>query len=421
MNVRLTRLEVPDYDLGLRGKLMPAEKIHSDGLTFCAIVNGLSVVDEVTDTAASNATNGYPDVRVLVDESTLVELPWKASGMTAVIGDLVGEDLQPIPASSRGHVKRLASRYADLGLEPVLGFEYEMWIHEAGPDGAPFGSTENAYSLTRLAEVEDLAVEFINRMDSVNAPVEAFHSELGPGFFEFALAPQPALRAADGAVRARQFFRELCAERGLRASFMAKPFGDKSGAGGHVHSSLTKDGHNVFAEAPGELSAIGRHYLAGLLETMGDFTALFNPFVNSYKRLDKEMYVAESASWGTAGRETALRVLLGTLPGARVEHRRPGADANPYMVAAGLLAGGIVGLEQNLELPPEGAGTDERMPDNLTDACDRLESSSVAKDVFGEEFIAGYVATRRNDAAQYERWLRTFITDWELHRYGGHL
>ncbi|MFJ9317799.1 hypothetical protein ACIRN4_26650 [Pimelobacter simplex] len=421
MNVPLTRLEVPDYDLGLRGKLMRSDKIRSDGLAFCTIVHGLSVVDEVTDTVSSNAANGYPDVRVQIDESTLVELPWKSSGLTAVIGDLVGEDHRPVPASARGQVGRLVEQYARRGLEPVLGFEYEMWIYEGGPGGEPLGTTENAYSLGRVAQVEELAGEFIDRMEIVGAPVEAFHSELGPGFFEFALMPQPALRAADGAARARQYFRELCAERGLRASFMAKPFGAKSGAGGHVHSSLAADGGNVFADEPGTLSTAGKHYLAGLAATLGDFTALFNPFVNSYKRLDKEMFVAESASWGTDDRAVALRVLLGSVPGARVEHRRPGADANPYLVAAALLAGGLVGLEQQLPLPAPGAGAGEPLPGNLAEACDRLESSAAAKAILGEDFVLGYVATRRNDAAQYERWLHTNITDWELRRYGDHL
>ncbi len=421
MSVPLTQLEIPDYDLGLRGKMLRTEKVGGEGLAFCTIVHGLSLVDEVTDTPTSSAANGYPDARVVVDEDTRVDLPWRAGTTSAVIGDVVGEDGEPLAASARGQVRRLAERYAERGLAPVLGFEYELWLHEAGPAGAPVGRTENAYSLTRMRETEELATTFVERMEAVGAPVEAFHSELGPGFFEFAMKPQPALRAADGAARARQYLRDLCAERGLRASFMAKPYGDRSGAGGHIHSSLARDGANVFADAPGELSLLGRRYLAGLLETLGDLTALFNPFVNSYKRLDKEMFVAEAASWGLDDRSVALRVLLGTTPGARVEHRRPGADASPYLVAAALLAGGLVGIEQELELPPAGHGAAEALPADLGGACDRLEASLHAKAVLGEDFVAGFAATRRNEAARYEQWLRTTITDWELRRYGEHL
>src|SRR5262249_11280001 len=144
-------------------------------------------------------------------------------------------------------------------LQPVLGFEYEVWIlqNTAGGDGdtrRPFGSTENAYSLGRCAELDALTTEFINRMHGVGIEIEMFHAELGPGFFEFTLAPAPAARAADNAVGARQYLRELCTERGLHASFMAKPYADKSGAGGHVHSSLNRNGTNVFADQHCKLS-----------------------------------------------------------------------------------------------------------------------------------------------------------------------
>ncbi|MCR1785560.1 glutamine synthetase family protein [Nocardioides carbamazepini] len=421
MSVALTQLEVPDYDLGLRGKLVRTEKLDGDGLAFCTIVHGLSLTDEVTDTPTSNAANGYPDARVRVDPDTVVELPWRTGRVTAAIGDLVDADDVPIPASARGLVGRLAGRYAELGLEPVLGFEYELWIEDA-ETRAPLGRTENAYSLTRLRETEEVAAAFIDRMEQIGAPVEAFHAELGPGFFEFALKPQPALRAADGAARARQYFRDLCAERGLRATFMAKPYGDRSGAGGHVHSSLVRAGRNVFADRPGELSPLAETYLAGLLATMGDLSALVLPFVNSYKRLDKEMFVAESATWGPDDRSTALRVLLDSVPGARVEHRRPGADASPYLVAAALLGGGLVGIDEGLTLPPSGPRADaEPLPADLRAAADRLEASHHAKAVLGEDFVTGYVATRRDEAARYERWLQTTITDWELRRYGEHL
>jgi glutamine synthetase len=434
MTVPLTLLEVPDYDIGLRGKLVRSEKlIGKSGVAFCTILHGLSVVDEVTDTLVSNKDNGYPDEKVVIDESTRVELPWKSGSITAVIGDLADGEGVPVPASPRGQVARLQERYASHGLVPILGFEYELWIFEAAsgvplgtkrPTGweHPLGLAENAYSLSRVAQAHNLAVELIDRLEQVDIPVEAFHSELGPGFFEFALMPQPALRAADGAARANQYLRELAAERGLRASFMAKPFADRSGAGGHVHSSLVRDGANAFASEPGRLSDVGSAYLAGLLETLGDLTALFNPFVNSFKRLDKEMYVAEAATWDIDDRGAACRVLLDSMHGARVEHRRPGADANPYLVTAGLLAGGLVGIEESLELQKAGRGNDlTPLPRDLGTATSKFEESRYAKAAFGETFVAAYAATRRAELAAYELWLRNTITDWELRRYGDHL
>ena len=424
--VRLTQLEVPDYDIGLRGKLYRADKLEPGGeVRFCTILHGLSLVDEVTDTRASNQGNGYPDAPVVLDESTRIDLPWR-DGAQAVIGDLVDEDGQPVPASARGHVARLQERFADHGVQPVFGFEYEVWLFEDEPGARkqrlrPLGRTENAYSLARSTETYRLGADFVDRMEAVGIPVEAFHSELGPGFFEFALKPKPALQAADGAARAREYFREVCSEHGLRASFMAKPYADRSGAGGHVHSSVVRDAANVFASAPGELSSTGSGFLAGLLETMADLTVMFNPFVNSYKRLDKEMFVAERATWGVDDRSAACRVLLDSMPGARVEHRRPGADASPYLVAAAILGGGLAGIEEERPLPQPAEAEAASLPASLGPAVELFEGSSRAQKLFGDEFVQGYAATRRNELTRYERWLRTTITDWETDRYLEHL
>lgn len=420
--VVLDQLEVPDYDLGLRGKLLHPKKLASGGgLRFCTIVHGLSVCDEVTDTRASNAATGYPDAAVLLDESTRVTMPWR-DGAQAVIGDLVDADGCWLPVSARGHVARLQEEYADLGLTPVLGFEFELWLHDVadGRVDRPLGRTENAYSLSRGDAVHRLASEFATRMDQIGIVVEAFHSELGPGFFEFALEPQPALIAADRAARARQHLRDLAAQRGLHATFMAKPHAGKSGAGGHVHCSLADGGGNVFSPAAGELSVSGAAFVAGLVETMGDLSLMLNPNVNSFKRLDKEMFTPESATWGIDDRGTACRVVVDTVAGARVEHRRPGADANPYLVAAAVLAGGLVGLREELALPA--AGPDgPSLPSTLASAIGRFEASPRPTTLFGEEFVQAFSATRRTELAAFERWLQTTITAWETDRYREHL
>jgi glutamine synthetase len=419
--VAMTQLEVPDYDLGLRGKVVRADKTgESANLAFCTILYGLSVVDEVTDTPLSNVGNGYPDAKLVPDQSTRIALPWRA-GTDAVIADMTGADGRPLDMSPRNALRSLVEQFGELDLNPVLGFEYEFWLYREVPGGdrVPFGATENAYSLTRSAEVHSLATDFINRMDSVGIEVEMFHGELGPGFFEFTLAPTDAIRAADNAVRTRQYLRDLCAERGLHASFMAKPYADKSGAGGHLHSSLTRDGANVFANPQRQLSTEARRYLAGLLAGMPDTTALLNPYVNSYKRIDPEMFTPGTAGWGYDDRAAACRVILNDVPSARVEHRRPGADASPYLVATAILAAGLHGLREGLELPAPGEGTLD-LPADLPTAVARLEDSPWLPDVLGKPFCASFAATRRAEANRYEEWLRTNITSWELNRHLEH-
>ena len=429
--VPTVRLEVPDYDLGLRGKVVRADKLTASSRpAMCTIVFGLSVADDVTDTPLGSALNGYPDAFMVVDEGTRVTLPWRR-GSQAVIADLVHADGAAVQESPRTVLSALEQRFGPLGYEPVLGFEYEVYISRADAgSGAfdPLTRTVSAYSLLRAAECDDLSAEFIDRMNEIGIVVEAFHSELGPGFFEFALAPQTAVRSADNAARARQHLRELCAERGLRATFMAKLHAEHSGSGGHVHQSLRSADGNVFSDGAGALSAPGRHYLAGLLATMGDMSALFNPFLNSYKRLDAAFFVATRSSWGFDNRNAACRVILeGPPSAARLEHRRPGADANPYVVAAGMLAGGLHGLLAGADpgepLRPGGdvATAGEALPETLAEAVDRLEASTVAKELLGVPFVDAFVATRRGELAAFDSWWRRTITDWELRRYPEHL
>jgi glutamine synthetase len=439
--VPLAQLEVPDYDLGIRGKLVRAEKLRKSGrAAFCTIVYGLDPVDGVADTPFSSAANGYPDAFAVPDESTRVELPWRP-GTEAVLADLVDEHGAPLPESPRATLSRVTGGFESLGLSAVLGFEYECHVMHADDEILrrrdfsslrPLGRVDNAYSLGRVAESTALLEEFVDRMDSVGVPIEACHSELGPGFFEYAIAPLPARAAADAAVRSRQYFRDLCAERGLLATFMAKLRIDTSGAGGHVHQSVERDGKNQFSDGQGGLSDLGRHYLGGLLATMADSTALLNPFMNSYKRLSAGFFVAERASWGWDNRNGACRVIHNARPAAtRIEHRRPGADANPYLAAAAMLAGGLHGLSESIEPGPAlEAGPDvgtrtgtagQALPANLTDAVKAFQASEVMRKLLGERFVDCYAATRNAEVAAFAAWWASTITDWELSRYLEHL
>ena len=202
----LIQLEVADYALGLRGKVLRAQKLAAGKrAAFCTIVYGLDAADDVADTPLSSAANGRPD------EATRVDLPWRRNTQ-AVLASLVSEAGTPVAEDPRNLVSALSDRFAEQGLAPVFGFEYEVHIYAApaGPVSelsnlTPFSRLQNAYSLARSAAADELAAEFIARMDAVGITVEAFHSELGNGFFEFALAPQPAATAADSAARARQY------------------------------------------------------------------------------------------------------------------------------------------------------------------------------------------------------------------------
>lgn len=432
-NVPLVRLEVPDYELGLRGKVLRADKLSKLGRSaFCTILYGLDAIDDVTDIPLSSAANGFPDAFAMPDEATRVELPWRP-GTTAVVADLVHEDGSPVMESPRHVLNDLVTRFAKHGLEPVMGFEYEVYVVHADDDALrlrqydrlrPVGRVVNGYSSGRVSAISELVDEFFARCEGVEAPLDAFHSEIGPGFFEFALSPAPAVEAADRAARARQHFSELCAENGLLATYIAKLRMDASGSGGHVHQSLRRDGRNVFGDGAGGLSDVGRSYVAGLVETMGDFTALFNPNLNSFKRLQSSWFVAERATWGMDNRNAACRVIGNAGDAAvRVEHRRPGADANPYVVASAVLAGGLHGIEtvaqlgEELVVGADLATTGPALPPDLREATARFLASPVARSSLGDRFVDAFGATRVAEAEAFERWFRSRITDWELARY----
>jgi glutamine synthetase len=431
--VRYCQLEVPDLDGGLRAKLVSLGKaLSAGGAALCSIVFGLTAADDVYESGASSYDNGFPDLFAHPDLATVRALPWRPSVASAVC-DLRTADGGHVPLAPRGVLRAVAGRCAELGYEPRFAVEYEAFVLHADPELiaagrhhelVPLGRTANAYSSLRLADVRDLGQEFMDRMAEIDAPVESFHTELGYGMVEFALAHAPALAAADRAARAKAYFKELCAERGLVATFMAKWKPGESGSGAHVHQSLWRDGQNAFADGGGGLSEVARHYAAGQLATMAAFTAIFNPNVNSYRRISVAAWTPENATWGMDNRTAALRAI--TAPGAgaaRLEHRRAGADANPYLVIAALLAGGVYGVQARCEPPGPAPGNASRregappLPDSLPAAIAALRGSRLARELLGSEFVTHFALSRQVEWDLWAQWLSAHVSEWELRRY----
>jgi glutamine synthetase len=234
-----------------------------------------------------------------------------------------------------------------------------------------------------------------------------------------------ALAAADNAVRLKTTVKEVAAAAGYTASFMAKINPDWAGSSGHMHQSLwdPATGASVFANAenPGELSDLGYNYLAGVVETAPELTALYLPTVNSYKRTEGGAWAGSSASWGLDNRTVAIRSIPAKGNAARIENRVPGADANPYLVIAANIAAGLHGVTNHLVAPARVEGNayalkeDEvkMLPGTLDKAIDEFSQSEIARTYFGEAFVTHYVQTRRWELHK----LQTTVTDWEIARY----
>ncbi len=429
---RLVQLEVPDLDGGLRAKLVSAAKARSpDGAAMCTIMFGLTQADDVYESPVSSADNGYPDLVMRPDLATLRRLPW-AGATAAVLCDLFEADGTPCPLAPRTVLRTVVDRCAELGYEARFAAEWELCVVHRGDetsaaaaadDQVPLGRTMNAYSSLRLRELRPLAQAFFERMEAVGVGVESVHTELGPGMVEFALAHAPAVEAADHAARAKAYLKELCGERGLVATFMPKWRTGAPTSGCHFHQSLWRDGANVFAAPDGALSPLARHYLAGQLTTLKDFSVLFNPSVNAFRRLQPGTFTPATASWGVDNRTAAIRAITGSPKGVRLEHRRPGADVNPYLAIAAMLAGGLHGLAGKLE-PPAPATADAyaddrfgRLPATLADAIAALRDSTLAPGLLGREFVRHYLLSREVELRLWRDWETGQVTEWEHRRY----
>ena len=278
------------------------------------------------------------------------------------------------------------------------------------------------YSPFRIDGQHDFGRDLFNYLPAIDVPLEALHTEAGPGNFEAAIRYGDALQAADRAVIFKQAVREIGRRHGLLNTFMAKFSMDYAGCGGHMHQSLWKDGKNVFHDAskPHGISDTMRHFIAGQLHCLPQLFPLYAPFINSYKRLVDGNLAPVKPTWAIDNRNSSLRVIPGSASATRLETRTPGADANPYLAIAAALASGLYGIEHKLELdqaPVEGANVGAenvaRLPRTLAEATEALGRSSLARDLLGDEFVTHFVQTRQWEVRRFNQ----SVTDWELRRY----
>lgn len=439
--VRFAHMQFPLMSGTLRSKLAPLAKAASPKASgFNAALytlthgDGEPIGDVVFEAAIAGVHNGYPDILSVADPATLVRIPWR-SETAAVILNTFMLDGTSCPIDVRARLADLELRASALGYGTKFAYEYEVFLFHGDDDAVkegrygdlvPYGGEPGVYDHLRHPGFEALGREFMDRMGSIGAEVVSFHTEYGRGMAEFAMAPASVVAAADNAARARLYLAELCEERGLVVTFMARctAQGVESSSGAHVHQSLTSDGESAFAaSADGGLSDTGRHYVGGLLRTLSDTHVVFRPTVNSYRRMSREEWSPEDASWGVESRMSAVRAV--TVPSAsavRIEHRVSGADADPYLVALAMLGGGLRGIEQRIEPGEPGTGSAEdprfaALPRTLQASVEAFESSEVAREIFGRELVEHYTASRRAELAAFETWLGQNVTEFEFRRY----
>jgi glutamine synthetase len=335
-------------------------------------------------------------------------------------------------------LKRVIQKGKEMGFEVKLGFEYEFFVFDENPHSASEKGYQNlkpitpgsfGYSIIRLSSLSSLFNEFTDYMKSLGITLESIHCETGPGAWEAAIKYDYSLRAADDAEIFKTFSKVFFEKRDLMATFMAKFSMEEMGLGGHVHHSLYDVKthkplfHDPNSKSEGKMSEQMKHFVAGQLKYMKELLAMCAPNINSYTRLTRGAWAPTSASWSIDNRTAAVRVIPGSEKSQRIEYRIPGADSNPYLVAAVIIASGLQGITEKLELQEQDKGNiyeaqknfpEERLLSScLKDSNKIFSNSKMAKEWFGEKFVEHYTKSREWEIREYER----NINDWQLKRY----
>jgi len=429
------KVAVSDIDGILRGKVLHRDKFLSvadSSFGFCDVVFGWDLHDQCYDnTQVTGWHHGFPDSLVKLDLDTGRNVPWDG-GIPFFLGDFIDADGGPFPACPRQALKRVLARAAKLGVQPMAGFEFEWfnfletprtWADKQGVNPTTLTPGMFGYSLLRMNANREFFNALHDEMAAFRVPIEGLHTETGPGVYEAALVYCEALESADRAILFKTGAKEIGRRYSIMPSFMAKWSSKFPGCSGHIHQSLTDGTDNLFHDANGRhrgMSPMFESYLAGQVACLMEFAPLFWPTVNSYKRLVDGFWAPVKPTWGIDNRTASFRVIPSGAKGTRLETRCPGADINPYLALAALLAAGLHGVEKGLKLtaPPitgtnQGAENVPRAPRSLIETTRMLRESAIARDWLGDTFVEHFAATREWEWRQWQ----DAVTDWELKRY----
>ena len=418
----------------LQGKRVHArffqDTVMEHGMEGC---NYLLAVDVEMNTVSgydiSSWEQGYGDFLIKPDMSTLRAAPWQP-GTVMVQCDLAWLDGTPVRQSPRQVLQAQVQEATELGCVPFGATELEFIVFngtyqeafDANFQGLRGSTRYNVdYSILGTSSDEPLIRDIRNTMYNAGLTVESSKGECNFGQHEIAFKYDRVLTTADNHVVFKTAAKELADRHGKSLTFMAK-YDEREGNSCHIHMSLRGvDGSFIFAEDGNQgysdgRSPIFKSFVAGVLATLRDFTLLYAPTINSYKRYQAGSFAPTAIAWGEDNRTCALRV-IGTGSGLRVENRVPGGDVNPYLAQAAMLAGGLFGIRAGLPLEPAFVGNAytsdlARVPTTLRQARDTFADSELAKSAFGEDVVKHYVRAADVELEAYEG----AVTDWERRR-----
>lgn len=434
-NCETIDLLLPDMNGLLRGKRITRdalEKVYADGVCLPMSLIATDITGNTVEETGLGYDIGDEDRICRPIPGTLKPVPWQSGPMAQAL--LIMEDGKggAFSANPREVLKSVLARYAEKGLTPVVAVELEFYLLDPTLDenGRPQTSinptTGERNTSTQVYYMEDLndyqaftdAVTQACRAQGI--PADTAVAEYAPGQFEINLKHRKdALLACDDAILLKRAVKAVAARHGLLASFMAKPFADQAGSGTHIHVSvLDKNGENIFACTPEQPSPALRHGVAGLQSVSKDCMLMLAPHANSYRRFVANAFVPLNDCWGFNNRTVAMRVPHSDPANTRIEHRIAGADANPYLVTAAVLAGILRGLETEADPGPPiiGNAYKQTEPRSLfwRDAIDDFMASEFVEHTFGAKFRHIFGQQKSKEMRSFYAQVTTLEIEWYL-------
>jgi len=424
------RLLYPDIHGLERGKYLFGD--WAGGLAaFCVGVYPLTHDREILAVPRTQFDVGLHDIEARLDRDSL-RTGWEDDTVIGLAD--IEHHGKPVPWDTRRALRDATLPWREMGLEPQLAFELEFYLLE------PSGTTASGWAPVSLPGHRvygtGMSIDPTGTVDSIvrtalacGFPVESWGSEFDPAAYEVNVRYADAIPAADEAFLFKLLVRESAARSGKLATFLGRPLGDRGGSGLHVNFSFRReDGSNALHDPndPEGLSDLARRCIAGLLAHHEGMAAILAPHVNAYKRLQPEMLNGYWATWGHDDRSVSVRVPPARGAGTRLEQRTSDAAANPYLAAAAILHAARLGVEGDLELPPEQPTGEEpnsqrHIPASLDAALDALDADHGLCDALGADLVEAFTILKRAEWARYCSAVHdpntTDVTDWELEYY----
>jgi len=404
---------------------------HSHHETHCC--NYLLATDLAMATpegyAATSWRQGYGDYVMQPDLSTLRRMPW-LEGTAMVLCDILDHHThKPVPHSPRQVLKRQIERLEALGYTAKMATELEFFLFENGYDElrkggfrdlVPISGYNEDYNILQTTKEEAVMRPIRNHLVGAGIPVENTKGEAETGQEELNIRYAEALACADHHTIAKHAVKEIAWAQGRAASFLPKWHHDKVGSSSHVHLSLWKGDEAAFFDKDDAhgMSALMKSFVAGQIAYARDYTFFLAPYINSYKRFVPGTFAPTKTIWSVDNRTAGFRLCGEGTKGVRIECRIGGSDLNPYLAQAGLIAAGIAGIEEGLDLPAPHQGDvyeaehAEEVPTTLREATETLRNSTMLRKALGDDVVDHYVRCASWEQEEFDR----VVTDWEIAR-----